>query len=126
MQPPKNIRHHKKSKTLELVWDDVSATLSAEYLRVHSPSAEVKGHGPGQETTQFGKRDVAIKQIEFMGHYAIKITFDDGHDTGIFTWEYLRKLHDEFDQTWQTYLDLLASEKLSRDPDTTVVRFMTP
>ncbi len=126
MTPPKNIRHHKKSKTLELIWEDTNATLSAEYLRVNSPSAEVKGHGPGQKTLQFGKRNVAIKQLELMGHYAIKITFDDGHNTGIFTWEYLRALHDNHEQIWHDYLVLLAAQNLSRDPDTTVVRLMTP
>jgi len=126
MTVPTNIIHHKRSKTLELVWEDLTATLSAEFLRVKSTSAEVKGHGPDQAVLQYGKRDVSIKGIEYNGHYAIRISFDDGHDSGIYSWQYLRELAEQQESLWQEYLTELSAAQLSRDPDTSVVKLITP
>ena len=106
--PPNNIILHQQSKSLELVYADDSYILPAEYLRVSSPSAEVQGHGPGQEILQINKEKVGITQLEPIGHYAIKIYFDDGHDSGLFTWDYLRVLSKEQVPRWQHYLDRLA------------------
>jgi DUF971 family protein len=88
--------------------------LDAEYLRVESPSAEVKGHGPGQEQLVWGKRNVRIRRLDPVGSYAIKVVFDDGHDTGLYTWTYLRKLGQERAAIWQAYLDKLAAANLNR------------
>jgi len=95
---------------------DTGETLefAAEYLRVESPSAEVKGHGPGQEQLVWGKRKVKIKALEPIGTYAVRIVFDDGHNTGLFTWPYLLKLGRERDQIWQAYLGKLEQAGLSR------------
>lgn len=123
MNSPTVIKYHNKSKILELHYEQQVFELSAEYLRVHSPSAEVKGHGPGQETLQFGKCHVAIKSVDPQGHYAIRIVFDDGHDSGIFTWDYLYKLGKNKDEMWDEYLALLHQKGLSRDPDISVVKF---
>jgi DUF971 family protein len=90
--------------------------LPFELLRVYSPSAEVQGHGPGQEVLQVGKRDVQIQALEPVGHYAVKPTFSDGHDSGLFTWEYLAWLGANQDELWQNYLDRLAAAGASRDP----------
>jgi len=115
--PPTEIKLHRKSATLELNYDDGQTFhLSAEYLRVHSPSAEVKGHGRGQETLQTGKRNVGFKGIETVGNYAVKLEFDDGHDSGIFTWEYLRDLGANEKSLWNQYLQKLKSARQSRDP----------
>ena len=89
--------------------------LPAEYLRVHSPSAEVQGHGPGQKVTVPGKREVAIKAVAPTGNYAVRIAFDDGHDSGIFTWDYLYRLGTQKDALWQEYLDRLAAAGKDRD-----------
>lgn len=86
-----------------------------EYLRVHSPSAEVKGHGPGQETLQTGKENVQITGIEPVGHYAIRLVFDDGHDSGLYTWSYLRELGEDMSSNWQGYLDRLATAGYPRE-----------
>jgi DUF971 family protein len=88
--------------------------LDAEYLRVESPSAEVKGHGPGQEQLVWGKRKVKIRKLEPVGTYAVRIIFDDGHSTGLFTWPYLLKLGREKDAIWQGYLDKIAAAGFSR------------
>jgi DUF971 family protein len=102
---------------LELAFSDgAHFRLSYEFLRVHSPSAEVRGHGPGQETLQTGKRDVAIKDVEAVGHYAIRPTFSDGHDSGIYSWDYLHDLGTRHDELWQRYLARLAEAGASRDP----------
>ena len=102
---PTNIALHQKSRVLELTWpDDVVHNLPCEYLRVYSPSAEVRGHGPGQETLQLGKENVNIDEMEPMGHYAIKIAFDDNHDSGIYDWGLLRELGDNYDEYWKDYL----------------------
>ena len=110
MARPTEIKLHQKSRVLELVFDDgFSCNLPCEYLRVHSPSAEVQGHGPGQEKLQIGKEKVGIEQLSPAGNYALKIHFDDGHDTGIFTWEYLHGLGKYYDENWQRYLDKLEA-----------------
>lgn len=103
---PTDIALHQKSKILELTWPDgVVHNLSCEYLRVNSPSAEVRGHAPGQETLQLGKENVNIKDIEPIGHYAIKIGFDDNHDSGLYSWDLLRELGDNYEQNWKSYLE---------------------
>lgn len=113
---PSNIKLHKKSALLELQYDDGSSlSLGAEFLRVHSPSAEVRGHGKGQETLQTGKRNVKLINIEPIGNYAIKLSFDDGHDTGIYSWSYLHKLGTDHDSLWQQYLEKLRVAGASRD-----------
>lgn len=116
MNTPIEINIHKKSAKLELVYEDGNRlSLPAEYLRVYSPSAEVQGHGPGQSVLQLGKRDVQFLNIEPQGHYAIRISFSDGHDTGIFHWDYLYELGLNFEENWQTYLDDLKAAGKSRD-----------
>lgn len=115
MATPTEIRLKKGAKLLAVSYEDGSAfELPAEYLRVHSPSAEVKGHGPGQETLQTGKEDVSIRAIEPVGHYAVRLVFDDGHDSGLYTWQYLRELGEEHASRWQTYLDRLAAAGYAR------------
>lgn len=104
---PTEITLHKQSKCLALSYDDKQYRLSAEYLRVHSPSAEVRGHGPGQEVLQTHKENVGLEKIEPVGHYALKLFFDDGHDSGLFTWEYLYELAIHQDSLWQDYLNRL-------------------
>jgi DUF971 family protein len=106
-QLPTEVTLHKQSKALELAYGEERFTLSAEYLRVYSPSAEVRGHGPGQEVLQTHKENVGIDQIEPVGHYAIKIYFDDGHDSGLFSWDYLYSLAHDYDTHWQDYLTRL-------------------
>ena len=91
-----------------------SFELDAEFLRVESPSAEVKGHGPGQEVTVGGKRHVKITALEHVGNYAVRITFDDGHSTGLYSWEYLRQLSDEQGVRWSEYLEKLDTKGLTR------------
>jgi DUF971 family protein len=107
---------------LELVYSDGVFQLRAEYLRVYSPSAEVKGHGSGQEILQTGKQHVGITGLEPAGNYAIRIVFDDGHDSGIYTWDYLYELGSQQDLYWQNYLRRLDEAGKSRDPDLSVVR----
>jgi len=114
---PTEVKLHQASRVLEIAFDDGHAfRLPYEYLRVYSPSAEVRGHGPGQETLQIGKRDVAITTVEPVGHYALRPTFSDGHDTGIYSWEYLHELGAHHDELWQRYLDRLRAAGASRDP----------
>ena len=117
--------HYSRSRRwLDIAFEDGSAyTLSAEFLRVFSPSAEVRGHGPGQETLQTGKSSVGISAIKPVGHYAVQITFDDGHDSGLYSWQYLRGLAEEQDRYWQQYLRQLAAEGKSRDPEVQVLHF---
>lgn len=114
---PSEIQLHKQSRKLELVYGDKHYLLSAEFLRVHSPSAEVQGHGPGQEVLQVQKENVGISNIEPVGHYAIKIYFDDGHDSGLFSWDYLYELSMHQDEYWQTYLEKLMAEGYERQQD---------
>jgi DUF971 family protein len=114
---PTELKLHQASRVLEIAFaDGAQFRLSYEFLRVHSPSAEVRGHGPGQETLQTGKRDVAIKDVETVGHYAIRPTFSDGHDSGIYSWDYLHDLGTRHDELWQRYLARLAEAGASRDP----------
>jgi DUF971 family protein len=123
---PKQIKLHRRSRTLELVFADGSYQLPAEYLRVYSPSAEVKGHGQGQEVLQTGKRDVAITGVEPQGNYAVKLVFDDGHDTGIYSWPYLYELSTQYEAKWNDYLRRLQQAGKTRDPDVSVVRLLDP
>lgn len=114
---PTDIKLHKKSATLELAYADGTCnTLSAEFLRVHSPSAEVRGHGKGQEVLQTGKRQVKIVSLEPVGNYAIKLSFSDGHDTGIYSWNYLLELAGDQGALWNDYLQKLGAAKASREP----------
>jgi len=113
---PNAIKLHKKSRTLELEYAEAgSFTLTAEYLRVYSPSAEVRGHHPDEAKLQTNKIDVAIDKLEPVGNYAIKIFFDDGHNTGIYPWTYLYELCLNQEENWQDYLARLEKEGGSRD-----------
>ncbi len=114
---PIELRVSKDRRTLAMAWPDGARhTLEAELLRVMSPSAEVQGHSPDQKVTISGKRDVAIMQMVPTGNYAVRIVFDDMHDTGIFTWRYLRELGDGRDTHWRNYEAELAQKGLSREP----------
>jgi len=105
---PTDIKLHQRSRVLELHFDDgYVCNLTCEYLRVFSPSAEVQGHGPGQEVLQLGKEEVGISEISPTGNYAIKIHFDDGHDSGLYTWGYLYALGKRYEDNWQDYLTRL-------------------
>jgi len=105
---PVSINLHQKSRVLEIEYEDGEKfELSCEYLRVYSPSADVKGHGPGQAVLQIGKENVNIKEIEPIGNYAIRLVFDDGHATGLYSWGYLYELGIEQDTHWMDYLDAL-------------------
>lgn len=112
---PQNIVVHQQSKVLELVYGTDVYKLPFEFLRVWSPSAEVRGHGVGQETLQTGKRDVLINNIEQVGHYAIKPVFSDGHDSGIYSWEYLYEMCQNYEAMWQDYLGRLEKKGVDRD-----------
>lgn len=107
---PTDIKLHQLSRMLEVSFEDgAHFTLPCEYLRVYSPSAEVRGHGPGQETLQVGKEDVNIVDIQPVGHYAVKLVFSDGHDSGLYSWDILYELGRDQQANWQTYLDRLAA-----------------
>lgn len=113
---PTELKISKDKRTLNITFDDgVSYALSAEYLRVTSPSAEVQGHSPAQRKTVPGKRDVEIMKVEPVGNYAVRLTFTDLHDTGIFSWNYLRELGDEYEEKWANYLAELAEKQMSRE-----------
>ena len=113
---PTAIKLHQVSRVLEIAFDDGHTfRLPYEYLRVYSPSAEVRGHSPSQEVLQVGKRDVTIPEVEPVGHYAIRPTFSDGHNSGIYTWEYLYDLGVRQDALWQRYLERLAKAGASRE-----------
>jgi DUF971 family protein len=129
---PSNIRLRKQSRVLELDYADEHSdgqagvqtfSLSWEYLRVYSPSAEVRGHNPSQAVLQTGKREVGVTALKPVGHYALQIIFDDGHDSGLYSWEYLYRLGSEQPRLWQAYLDDLAEAGASRDPHTQVLHF---
>jgi DUF971 family protein len=123
MRIPSGIELHKASKTLTLKYgSDESYTLPAEFLRVHSPSAEVQGHG--KPILQFGKAHVGLSKIEPAGQYALKLCFDDGHDSGLFTWDYLEQLAQRQTELWADYLAELAKAGKSRDPAVSVVKLM--
>jgi DUF971 family protein len=107
---PVDIKLHQASRLLEIRFDnDTECMLSCEFLRVYSPSAEVKGHGPGQEVLQIGKEDVNIAAIEPVGNYAIKLVFSDGHDTGLYSWDYLYDLASNYEALWLEYLGKLSA-----------------
>jgi DUF971 family protein len=114
---PSQIVLHQASHVLELTYSDsTSFRLTWEFLRVHSPSAEVRGHGPGQEQLQSGKKDVQITAIDPVGAYAVRLVFSDGHDTGLYSWEYLYHLGTNQDRLWQDYLQRLREAGGSREP----------
>ena len=114
---PTEIKLHQKSRVMELVFSDGSRfELSYELLRVYSPSAEVRGHGPGQEVLQVGKRDVDISSLEPSGSYAVQPTFSDGHSTGIYSWDYLYWLGKNRETLWREYLERLEQAGASREP----------
>ena len=116
---PTRIVLHQGSRTLEVDFDDDSHfMLPCEYLRVYSPSAEVRGHGPGQEVLQYGKQGVGIDRIEPQGAYAVKLCFDDGHDTGLYTWKLLYKLGVNYAELWQDYLRRLDEAGRKRSSST--------
>ena len=113
---PTEIKLHQASRVLEIAFaNGRHFRLPYEFLRVHSPSAEVRGHGPGQETLQTGKRDVTVKSVEPVGLYALRPAFSDGHDTGIYSWDYLYDLGERQDELWRRYLERLAAAGASRD-----------
>ena len=113
---PTELRLHQKSRELEVSFADGKRfRLSYEFLRVFSPSAEVRGHGPGQETLQTGKREVTITQLEPVGNYGVKPTFSDGHDSGIYSWDVLHDLGEHQEELWQAYLARLQEAGASRD-----------
>ena len=123
MHIPTAIKLHKASRTLELEYGpDQRYVLPAEFLRVHSPSAEVQGHG--NPILQAGKNNVALEGLEPAGQYALKLTFSDGHDSGLYTWDYLHLLATNQQQMWADYLDALAAAGKSRDPDISPVKLM--
>ncbi|HPE59412.1 MAG: DUF971 domain-containing protein [Thiothrix sp.] len=112
---PTDITLNQKSRELQLTWPNGEVhTLSCEYLRVHSPSAEVRGHGPGQEKLQLGKENVNITAIEPVGHYAVKLVFDDNHDSGLYDWNLLYDLGKHREQYWSAYLDKLKAQGYQR------------
>ncbi len=114
---PTEIKLHQASRKMEIAFDDGKRfELSYEFLRVHSPSAEVRGHGPGQETLQVGKKNVEIKALEPVGTYAVQIVFSDGHETGIYSWDYLYRLGENRDALWDEYLQSMTEAGASREP----------
>ena len=120
---PTEIKLHKKTALLELTYADGGIySLPAEFLRVYSPSAEVRGHGQGQEVLQVGKLNVKIDKIEPVGHYAVRLRFDDGHDTGIYSWEYLREMALHQQTMWDEYLNRLRKAGERREPLATGVQ----
>jgi DUF971 family protein len=107
---PTEINYHRKSRVLEIAFGEEGRyQLTAEFLRVHSPSAEVRGHGPGQEVLQIGKENVGIDRIEPVGNYAVRLYFDDGHDTGLYSWEELHRFCRNGEELWNDYLSRLAA-----------------
>ena len=116
MPTPTELRLRRAERVLDVAFDDGSHfSLTAEYLRVERPSAEVQGHAPEQRKVVPGKRAVAIDAVEPVGHYAVRLRFDDGHDTGLYSWDWLHLIGREHDARWQAYLDLLDSRGMSRD-----------
>ena len=114
---PTQIQLHQKSRVLEISFESgESFKLSCEYLRVYSPSAEVMGHGPGEGILQLGKEDIAIVAVDPVGNYAVKLTYDDGHSSGIYTWDYLHELGVNHEKYWQHYLNRLEEANYERKP----------
>ncbi|MBI1195366.1 MAG: DUF971 domain-containing protein [Gammaproteobacteria bacterium] len=119
MATPTDIRLRKASKRLEIVFDDgAQFEFTCEFLRVHSPSAEVRGHGAGQEVLQAGKADVNIVEIEPVGNYAVRLVFDDGHQTGLYSWDLLYRYGQNQEAMWQRYLKALDAAGASREAQT--------
>lgn len=114
--PPRRIHYHRKSRVLEVDFGDTTVELPAELLRVYSPSAEVRGHSPEQRRLQTGKKYVAISAIEPVGNYAVRLTFDDGHDSGIYGWSFLHELGTQQARYWTDYLNELKAANASRLP----------
>lgn len=113
---PTEIKLHQQSRVMEIVFENGRRfELPYEYLRVYSPSAEVRGHGPGQEVLQTGKKNIGIAEIEAVGRYAVRPRFSDGHDTGIYSWDYLFMLGERQQELWQQYLDSLKEAGASRE-----------
>lgn len=125
-ETPTKIQLHKKTAVLELHFGDSVFLLPAEFLRVHSPSAEVQGHGPDQAVLQHGKKHVTINKLEVAGNYGLRIYFDDGHDTGIFTWAYLHQLGDNQSSMTEQYEQALHKARLSREPNAQVIHIVPP
>jgi DUF971 family protein len=126
VQPPRpeQVRLRRQSRVLELTYaGEERYELPWEYLRVNSPSAEVRGHHPSEAVLQTGKKNVALVEVKPVGHYALQLVFDDGHDTGLYTWAYLRQLAVEHEARWEAYLRELERAGASRDPDTQVLHF---
>lgn len=120
---PSNITLHKKSKTLEVIFAGQAYTLPAEFLRTHSPSAEVRGHGVGNEVLVFEKIEVGITSVNAVGNYGLQVHFTDGHNSGIFSWIYLQELGKNQTALWESYLTKLKAANKTRDPHTNVVQF---
>ena len=121
---PEQVRLRRGSRVLELTYaGEEPCELPWEYLRVCSPSAEVRGHHSSEAVLQTGKKNVAVIDVKPVGHYALQLIFDDGHDTGLYTWAYLRELATEREARWQSYLEELQKAGASRDPDTQVLHF---
>ena len=118
---PTEIKLHQQSRLMEVAFNDgCRFSLPYEYLRVFSPSAEVRGHGPGQEVLQVGKKNIEIKQIEPVGQYAVVLIYSDGHDSGIYSWDYLYDLGDKQEFYWNNYLRRMEEAGASREPKTVV------
>ncbi|WP_043319972.1 gamma-butyrobetaine hydroxylase-like domain-containing protein [Microbulbifer sp. HZ11] len=124
MPPPQKIRLQKADKKLTLHYPDAEYDLPAEYLRVYSPSAEVRGHGADEGKLVTGKLHVGIERVAAAGRYALQIFFDDGHDSGIYTWDYLQELCETRQEKWQAYLERLANAGQGRDPDESPVKLI--
>ena len=117
MTPPTNITLSKNKKLLTVSFENNDFSMSSEFLRVHSPSAEVRGHGPGQETLQLNKHDVTIESLAPMGNYAIAIHFSDGHSTGIYSWSYLHHLGIDKEELWKDYCKVVKNQSIKNSND---------
>lgn len=114
---PTEIKLHQVSHALEIAFNDGTRfKLPYEFLRVYSPSAEVRGHGPGQEVLQIGKKNIEVKGIEPVGSYAVQLTFSDGHDTGLYSWDYLHELGENYVELWDRYMNRMEAAGASREP----------
>ncbi|MDA8092666.1 MAG: DUF971 domain-containing protein [Betaproteobacteria bacterium] len=114
---PTEIKLHQQSRQLEIAFSDgAKFLLPCEFLRVYSPSAEVRGHGPGEEVLQVGKKEVGITKIDPVGNYAVQLTFSDGHDSGLYSWDYLHELGANQESLWARYLERLKEAGASREP----------
>ena len=127
MKPPTSIKLHRKSRVLDVAYaDGTRYTLPCEYLRVFSPSAEVRGHGGGEPTLVPGKRAVSIERVEPVGSYAVRLVFDDGHDSGLYSWDVLEDLGANQAAHWQRYVERLAAHGMSRDSGVTKLSALPP